>query len=95
MLACDLVNKSYTKGADLRDLIERHLYNTYFTVVDLLNDLKPSNLAELLSACDGLEPSYRKGSPWWKRSRASSTYHAQGNMLPRGKGNLPRGRLQN
>lgn len=45
-VACNLVRLSYVDGAGIRNLIEKHIGNTNYNVVDLFKDLKLPNLAE-------------------------------------------------
>ncbi|MCJ1430512.1 hypothetical protein MMC29_008430 [Sticta canariensis] len=45
MVACHLVRLSKTEGAAIRTLIERHIEDTTYTVLDLFRDLQLPNLA--------------------------------------------------
>lgn len=46
MVACNLVMLSDTEGAILGDLVRKHIYDTEYSVMDLLHDLDLSHLAE-------------------------------------------------
>lgn len=45
-VACNLVEMSNTNEAGFRDLIEEHMYDIKYTIIDLFKDLKLSELAE-------------------------------------------------
>lgn len=46
MVACSLVNMSHTESSVFRDLIQRHIHNAKYTVLDLFKDLNLPDLAE-------------------------------------------------
>ena len=46
MVVCNLVNMSHVAKAGFHDLIENHIDDTKYTVIDLLKDLELSDLAE-------------------------------------------------
>lgn len=46
MVACNLINMSHSDSSGVRDLIEKHISNTNYTVIDLFKDLGIPDLAE-------------------------------------------------
>lgn len=46
MVACSLVNMSHTESSVIRDLIDKHINNVKYTVLDLFKDLNLPDLAE-------------------------------------------------
>ena len=49
-VACNLVRLSYVDGAGIRNLIEKHIGDTNYNVVDLFQDLKLPNLARFYAS---------------------------------------------